>query len=58
MPTLPPDASHPGLQIVWLMVLALPIATVAWTITHEELFRELRELLRGREQDLPHAPGP
>jgi hypothetical protein len=43
MPTLPPDASHPGLQIVWLIVLALPIATVAWTITHEELFRELRE---------------
>jgi hypothetical protein len=31
------------LQIVWLFVLALPIASVAWTVTHEELFREPRD---------------
>ena len=30
-------------QVIWLFVLALPIACVAWTITHEELFREPRE---------------
>lgn len=36
MPTL-------TLQIVWLFVLALPIACVAWTLTHEEVFREPRE---------------
>jgi len=30
-------------QIVWLFVLAIPIACVAWTITHEEVFREPRE---------------
>ncbi|MEO5820402.1 MAG: hypothetical protein ABIT71_07825 [Vicinamibacteraceae bacterium] len=30
-------------QIVWLFVLALPVATIAWTITHEEIFREPRE---------------
>jgi hypothetical protein len=30
-------------QIVWLLLLALPIACVAWTITHEEVFREPRE---------------
>ena len=24
-------------QIVWLFVLAIPIASVAWTITHEEV---------------------
>ena len=30
-------------QILWLFVLAAPIACVAWTVTHEELFRELRE---------------
>ena len=41
--TSPPDAAHLGLQIVWLVVLALPIATIAWTVTHEEVFRELRE---------------
>jgi hypothetical protein len=38
-----PDATHVGLQLVWLLVLALPIACVAWTVTHEEVFRELRE---------------
>ena len=36
MPTL-------GTQIVWLFTLALPIASVAWTVTHEEIFREPRE---------------
>jgi hypothetical protein len=30
-------------QIVWLFVLAIPIASIAWTITHEEVFREPRE---------------
>jgi hypothetical protein len=30
-------------QIVWLFVLAIPIACVAWTVTHEEVFREPRE---------------
>jgi len=30
-------------QVVWLFVLAIPISSVAWTITHEEVFREPRE---------------
>ncbi len=30
-------------QVVWLFVLALPIASIAWTVTHEEVFREPRE---------------
>src|SRR5688572_19861946 len=32
-----------GLQIFWLFILAIPIACVAWTVTHEEVFREPRE---------------
>lgn len=32
-----------GLQVAWLFLLAIPIACVAWTITHEEVFREPRE---------------
>ena len=32
-----------GTQIVWLLVLAVPVACIAWTITHEEVFREPRE---------------
>ena len=31
------------LQIVYLFVIALPIASVAWTVTHEEVVREFRD---------------
>jgi len=31
------------LQIIYLFLLAIPIACVAWTVTHEEIFREPRE---------------
>lgn len=31
------------LQILWLFVLAMPVACIAWTVTHEEIFREPRE---------------
>jgi hypothetical protein len=31
-----------GIQIVWLFLLALPIACIAWTVTHEEIFKEPR----------------
>ena|ERR1041384_1305057 len=30
-------------QLFMLFVLAIPIACVAWTVTHEEVFREPRE---------------
>jgi len=30
-------------QIAWLFLLAIPIACIAWTVTHEEVFREPRE---------------
>ena len=32
-----------GDQILWLFILAIPVACIAWTVTHEELFREPRE---------------
>jgi hypothetical protein len=35
-----------GLQLVWLLILSIPVACVAWTITHEEVFREPREYCR------------
>jgi len=31
------------LQTAWLFLLAIPIASVAWTVTHEEIFREPRD---------------
>ena len=42
-PLMPPDSNHLGQQVVWLVVLAIPISSIAWTITHEEVFREPRE---------------
>ncbi|HZU42421.1 MAG TPA: hypothetical protein VE994_07100 [Terriglobales bacterium] len=32
-----------GSQIIWLFVLGIPVACIAWTVTHEEVFHELRE---------------
>jgi hypothetical protein len=39
-----------AVQIVWLFVLALPVSSIAWTITHEEIFREPREWAAGRSR--------
>ena len=30
-------------QIVWLFILAIPIACIAWTVTHEEIFSEIKD---------------
>ncbi|HEX8356939.1 MAG TPA: hypothetical protein VF610_06000 [Segetibacter sp.] len=30
-------------QVAYLFLLAIPIACIAWTVTHEEVFREPRE---------------
>jgi len=32
-----------GTQIIWLFVLAIPIACVIWTVTHEDIFEEARD---------------
>jgi hypothetical protein len=37
-----------GSQLLTLFVLAMPIACVAWTVTHEEIFREPREWCQAR----------
>src|SRR5471030_221065 len=39
-----------SIQITWLFLLALPIACVAWTVTHEEVFREPREYCTNRSK--------
>ena len=44
-----------GHQILLLFVFAIPVACVSWTVTHEELFRELREWLTARSQAARHV---
>ena len=40
-----------GVQIILLFVIAIPVACVAWTVTHEEVFREPREFCVNRSQN-------
>ncbi len=39
-----------SIQIIWLFILAIPIACIAWTVTHEEVFREPREFCEGKSK--------
>ncbi|HEX3822624.1 MAG TPA: hypothetical protein VHW45_19990, partial [Candidatus Sulfotelmatobacter sp.] len=41
-----------GLQVAWLLLLAIPVACIAWTVTHEEVFREPRQYC---QQECEHA---
>ena len=40
-------------QILTLLILAIPIASVAWTITHEEVFRESRDYCKQKSESDP-----
>jgi hypothetical protein len=37
-------------QVIHLFILAIPVASVAWTVTHEEVFREPREWCANQSQ--------
>lgn len=38
-------------QVLELFVLAIPVACIAWTITHEAIFREARDFCKDRSQN-------
>lgn len=38
-------------QIIWLFILAIPVACIAWTVTHEEVFKEPREFCIEQSQN-------
>ncbi len=42
-----------GLQLVWLLILAIPVACLAWTVTHEEVFREPRDYCQRQSRQAP-----
>jgi hypothetical protein len=39
-----------GHQVLLLFLFSIPVACVTWTVTHEDLFRELREWLSARSK--------
>jgi hypothetical protein len=56
-PPVPAELNIPLLhQCGLLLLLALPVACVAWTVTHEEVFREPREFCRRKSQDCNSLP--
>ena len=48
---MPPDSSQLGVQLVWLLVLAIPVACVSRTVVFEEVFREIREVCQERSKE-------
>jgi len=40
-----------GTQIIYLFVIAIAVASVAWTVTHEEVFREPRDYCVDRSKN-------
>jgi hypothetical protein len=39
-----------GEQIIWLLLLAIPVACVSWTVTHEVVFQEPRDYFLRRSE--------
>jgi hypothetical protein len=45
-----------GNDLLKLLILALPVAAIAWAVTHEELFRELHDYCTERSQKSTSLP--
>ncbi len=57
MPLVPVDVSAPlPHQAAVLLLLAIPIACMSWTVTHEEVFREPREFCKEKSQSCGSLP--
>ena len=39
-----------GADLLQLLILSLPVSAIAWTVTHEELFREFRDFCTDRAE--------
>ena len=39
-----------SLQVQYLFLLAIPIACIAWTVTHEEIFKEPRDFCQKKSE--------
>ncbi len=39
------------IQLLKLFIIAIPVACIAWTVTHEEIFREPREFCNKKSEE-------
>jgi hypothetical protein len=54
---VPTELSIPLLhQFAVLLLLSIPIACIAWTVTHEEVFREPREFCKKKSEQCKPLP--
>ena len=54
---MPTELSIPLLhQFALLLLLSIPIACIAWTVTHEEVFREPREFCKKKSEQCKPLP--
>lgn len=40
-----------SIQLITLFIISIPVACIAWTVTHEEIFREPREFCTKKSQE-------
>ena len=45
-----------GADLIALLILALPVAAIAWTVTHEEIFREFKDSCVRRSENAASLP--
>ena len=43
-------------QIFWLVILSMIVASIAWTVTQEEIFREWRDFCNDKKEDCKSLP--
>ncbi len=43
-------------QIFWLIILAMAVGSIAWTVTQEEIFREWREYCTDKHNNCENLP--
>ena len=41
-------------QVIWLFILAIPTASISWTVTHEEVLKESREFCAVKSRNGKH----
>jgi hypothetical protein len=45
-----------GTQIFWLLILSAVVASIAWTVTQEEIFREWRDYCKDKRENCESLP--
>jgi hypothetical protein len=43
-----------SLEVLYLFIIAVPVASIAWTVTHEEVLREFREFCLAESKTCRH----